>query len=146
MPLLVEKFPTDPYSSGTHYKISQQICIYGSDSFQTAVFMLSLRVRTFRVESWILIALWLSRSKPHWFPKLDIMGACFPSADIQGWGCPTWGLDSSLFREDLCVCDIPPTYRLPCQGCRSLPDTFCPSYPSQHGFFFISLIVKDLFS
>lgn len=36
------------------------------------------------------------------------MKACLPGTDLQGQGCPVWGLNHLHLKEELLACDIPP--------------------------------------
>lgn len=54
-----------------------------------------------------------------------------------------WGLVSLPHREDIYTCDMPPAMGGYLGG--FMPDHVSSSYLSQHGFFFMSLTVKDVF-
>ena len=59
---------------------------------------------------------------------------------------PMWGSDQSLLGENLCNCNYSPICVLPSWGLWVLTiPQLCPSYPSHCVFFFISLVVEDLF-
>lgn len=70
-----------------------------------------------------------------------------PSADLYSSRClmREQGLNSSLLRDDLCACDIPPTSESLYQGYGSqLEHAFAPP-TLLHVAFFLSLAVEELF-
>lgn len=71
----------------------------------------SLHISSLRAESPYPTTLYFSWMRSQWFSKPGVLGAHLSGAVPKSWGSLLWCTESLLFRETLCICEIPPDCR-----------------------------------